>query len=86
MACDFVLFRHLIFEARDLGPVFRAEIWRIFEEPTCTRCWCEQEQADEEDVMFHIKGGDEKQAGAHEENRPASGLMPVAAFIKELAA
>ena len=55
MACDFVLFRHLIFEARDLGPVFRAEIWRIIEEPACIRCWCEQEQADEEDVMFHCE-------------------------------
>jgi hypothetical protein len=58
----------LIFEIRDLGPVFRAEIWRIVEEVSL------------------LKGGDEKQAGAHEENRPASWLIPVATFIKELAA
>jgi len=56
---DDVLLRDVIFQADDLGPVFRSEIWwRIVEEPACARVRREQhQQAGDEDEMFHFGCG-----------------------------
>ena len=56
---DDVLFRHLLFEFGDLRAVFRTEVrrwgrrWWIFGEPACMQRWSREQQAGNEDEMFH---------------------------------
>ena len=89
---DDVLFRHLLFEFGNLGAVFRTEVRRwgrwIIEEPACVRVWREQhQQARDEDEMFHCgcEGMGRKPALMMSADLQ-QGLMPLAAFVEELAA
>ena len=54
---DDMLFRHLLFEFGDLRAVFRTKVRRwgrwIFGEPACMQRWSREQQAGNEDEMFH---------------------------------
>ena len=71
-----VLFRDAIFQSDDLGPVFRSEVRRrIVEEPACARVRREQQQqAGDENEMFHCGCWVGPQAGTRGERRPAAGF------------
>ena len=56
---DDMLFRHLLFEFGNLGAVFRTKVrrwgrrWWIFGKPACMQRWSREQQAGNEDEVFH---------------------------------